>query len=104
MTLRYNANLVAEGAIKDSKGNKITDTYTETYSATNPVLTSTSNICTWTLTHNLGSNVEVHVYDSSTNKEVMANITLTSSTAATIELFSTADIAAAAYTAIAIGK
>ena len=95
---------VYEYPLKDSKGNKITDTYTKTYSGTNPVLTSTSNICTWTLTHNLGSNVEVHVYDSSTNKEVMANITLTSSTAATIELFSTADIAAAAYTAIAIGK
>jgi len=32
MTLRYNANLVSEGAIKDSEGNKITTTYAKSSS------------------------------------------------------------------------
>ena len=32
MTLRYNANLVSEGAIKDSEGNKITTTYAKSAS------------------------------------------------------------------------
>ena len=75
-----------------------------TYSTTNPALTASNNICTWTVTHNLGGNVEVHVYNNTTKKEVMAGVALTSSTVATIELFSTSNLAAGAFKAIVIGK
>ena len=74
------------------------------YSATNPALTSSDDICTWTITHNLGNNVEVHVYDTTTNKEVLATAVLTSSSVATVELFSTSNLASGAFKAVVIGK
>lgn len=75
----------------------------DTYSTTNPALTSSNSICTWAVTHNLGDNVEVQVYNSS-DKKVLADVTLTSSTVATVELFSTSNISAGAYKVVVIGK
>lgn len=75
-----------------------------TYSTTNPALTSSNDVCSWAVTHNLGDNVEIHVYNSTTKKEVLANVALTSSSVATIELFSTSDLASGAFKVVVIGK
>lgn len=75
----------------------------DTYSATNPALTPTDDICTWNVVHNLGNNVNVSIYDASTNKEVVAEVTLTNSTTAKVELFSTSNISAGAYKAVVVG-
>lgn len=73
------------------------------YSETNPALTSTDSICTWNVVHSLGDNVNVSIYDASTNKEVVAEVTLTNSTTAKVELFSTSNISAGAYKAVVVG-
>ena len=121
MTLRYNSELVADGALKDGNGDTITSTYAKSanlatvatsgdyddltdkpkvkgYSATNPALTATSDICTWVVTHNLGNtNVAPRVYEVTSGDEVMCNVNVTSNNSVTIKLFSTSNIAAGAY-------
>lgn len=74
------------------------------YTETNPALTASSGVCTWTVTHGLGSNVGIHVYDATSGEEVICNKVRTSSTVATIKFNSTADISAAAYSAVIIGN
>ena len=80
------------------------DSAAQTYTATNPALTQTSGICTWTVTHNLGANVIVSVYEVSSNEEVIVTVAKTSSTVATIKINSTANITAGTYRVVVIGK
>ena len=79
-------------------------TAAQTYTATNPALTQTGGVCTWTVTHNLGANVIASVYDATTNEEVIVTIEKTSSTVATVKINSTANIASGAYRVVVIGK
>lgn len=74
------------------------------YSAQNGALTVSGGHCLWTVTHNLGSDVQVSVYRVSDGAQVLPNnVTLTSSTVATIDLLATADIAADTYKVVVIG-
>ena len=73
------------------------------YTTTNPALTASSGLCTWTVTHNLGSNVAVHVYNATSGDEVGCDKTLTSSTAATVSLLAASNIAAGTYKVVVIG-
>lgn len=58
--------------ILDDKANK--------FSVTNPQLTSTDGICTWTITNTIGSkNVQVDVQEVSTGKFVLCNVDSSSS-------------------------
>ena len=79
-------------------------TAAQTYTATNPALTQTGGVCTWTVTHNLGANVIASVYDATTNEEVIVTVEKTSSTVATVKINSTANIASGAYRVVVIGK
>ena len=79
-------------------------TAAQTYTATNPALTQTGGVCTWTVTHDLGSNVIASVYDATTNEEVIVTIEKTSSTVATVKINSTSNITAGAYRVVVIGK
>lgn len=79
-------------------------TATQKYSVNNTALTASSGVCTWTVTHNLGSDVQIAVYDATSLKEIVCEKTKTSSTVATIKLNSTSNIAANKYTAVVIGK
>lgn len=79
-------------------------TAAQTYTTTNPALTQTGGVCTWTVTHNLGANVIASVYDATTNEEVIVAIEKTSSTVATVKINSTANIASGAYRVVVIGK
>lgn len=79
-------------------------TAAQTYTTTNPALTQTGGVCTWTVTHNLGANVIASVYDATTNEEVIVTIEKTSSTVATVKINSTSNITAGAYRVVVIGK
>lgn len=79
-------------------------TAAQTYTTTNPALTQTGGVCTWTVTHNLGANVIAEVYDATTNEEVITTIEKTSNTVATVKINSTANILSGAYRVVVIGK
>lgn len=73
-------------------------------SYTNPALTAVSGICTWAVTHTLGTTDFVAtVFDTTTGKEVMFEGIHTSSTVYTINLTSNTDIASGAYKVVMIG-
>lgn len=73
-------------------------------SYTNPALTAVSGVCTWTVTHTLGTTDFVAtVFDTTTGKEVMFEGIHTSSTVYTINLTSNTDIASGAYKVVMIG-
>ena len=100
----YYDGMVAGAAIRDEDGHKIASTYTKYYTSTNPALTSSSSVCTWTVTHNLGTAVSIDVYNASTGGEVLKQVTALTDTQATIQLFSTTNIASGTYKVVVIGK
>lgn len=80
------------------------DSAAQTYTTTNPSLTQTGGVCTWTVTHNLGANVIATVYDATTKEEVITTVEKTSNTVATVKINSTSNITAGAYRVVVIGK
>ena len=71
--------------------------------ATNPALTSTNGICTWSITNSLGTaDVIVQLRETSSGEVVYADYTLTSGTV-TVTINSTSNITAGTYTAVIIG-
>ncbi len=71
--------------------------------ATNPALTATNGICTWSITNSLGTaDVIVQLRETSSGEVVMADYTLTSGTI-TVTINSTSNITAGTYTAVVIG-
>jgi hypothetical protein len=80
----------------------VTDEGPSSYEATNPALTPSSDICTWTITHSLGETVSISVYSTSTGEEVLSQAIILSSSQAFVKLFSTSNISAGAYRAVII--
>lgn len=77
---------------------------TPVYTATNPALTASEGKCTWTVTHNLGSqNVQVSIFDTSTSSAILFDSYVTSANAVSIELISASNISAGAYKVVVIG-
>lgn len=89
----------------DSYG-RVTGVATSTRKATlqNPLLTVTSGVATWTITHNLSNtDVIVQLRQVSNNELVEADVFLTSGTVTTVQILSTgASIAADTYRAVII--
>lgn len=98
-TTATDATLPSELAVSTALSGKA-----NVYQTTNPALTASSGICTWTVTHNLGSNVGIHVYDYATGVEIVCYKEKTSSTTATIKLNSTSDIAINTYEVVVTGN
>lgn len=75
------------------------------YSVQNPALTQSGGTCTWTVTHSLGTkDVQVSVYEvASPYEEVMCDISHTSTSAVTITIVSSSNIAAGTYKAVVVG-
>lgn len=74
------------------------------YNETNPALTQSGGLCTWTVTHNLNnSNVGIHVYEVSSGDEVMYDRTITSVNVVTIKILSASNISAGTYKAVIQG-
>lgn len=79
-------------------------TSAQTYTITNPALTQSGGVCTWSVTHSLGSKVAIHVYNTETGEEVICNKARTSATVATVKLNSTSNITAGTYTVVVQGN
>ena len=76
---------------------------TKKFSQNNPTLTTTSGVCTWTITNTLGdADISVTVKEIATNEEVIVGVVTTSNTI-TIKINSTSDISANTYKAVVIG-
>lgn len=74
------------------------------YTAANPALTASSDICTWTVTHGLGNKYPlVQIYEISTGEMILADIIAVSASQLKILINSTDDIAAGEYQAVIIG-
>ena len=68
------------------------------YYETNPALTASSGLCTWTVNHNLGAeHCIVQIYEMSTGAQVMADVLEGDGTYHTIKIISSSNIAAATY-------
>lgn len=79
-------------------------TSVQSYNTTNPALTVSGGICTWTVTHNLNnSNVAVHLYEVSTGDEVMFDRAITSANVVTIKILASANITAGTYKVVVLG-
>lgn len=98
-TSASNTALASELAIAKAIANMA-----NTYTTTNPALTASSGVCTWTVTHNLGSVVGSHVYDATTGVEIVCYKEKTSSTVLTVKLNSASNISAGAYSVVVIGN
>ena len=73
------------------------------YSESNPVLTSTEGVATWTVTHNLGTEeVSCTVYQG--DNEVLADVAITSANVVTIKFNSASNISAETYSVLVLAK
>lgn len=78
-------------------------TATQKLTATNPALTATGGVCTWTISNTLATaDVQVTVKEVATNDEVETSVTTTASNVV-IKMNSTSNITAGTYKAIIIG-
>ena len=74
------------------------------YSTSNGALTQSGGLCTWAVTHNLGTkNVQVTVYETSSGDEVIVDSTRTSTSVVTIKINSSSNISAGTYTVVVQG-
>jgi len=83
----------------------VTDGFPKKYAANNTSLTSTSGVCTWTVTHSLGTkDVTVQVYEVAADyAQVEVDVQHTSTSAITIKINSATTISADTYRVVVIG-
>jgi len=83
----------------------VTDGFPKKYAVGNTSLTSTSGVCTWTVTHNLGTkDVTVQVYEVAADyAQVEVDVQHTSTSAITIKINSATTISADTYRVVVIG-
>lgn len=73
------------------------------FHASNPALTASAGVCTWSITNSLATKyVGVHVYEETTGEEVAVAVTATSGTI-TVKINSAGNISAGTYFAVVIG-
>ena len=106
-------------AASDSKGNFVTlsngwlyyrtpaevrgDIGVVAYTATNPALTTSSGVCTWSVAHNLGKKVAFNIVEVVSNEEIMATTIIPNDNTITVKIASAANIAAGKYKITVIG-
>nr|DAR10618.1 MAG TPA: hyaluronidase [Caudoviricetes sp.] len=73
------------------------------YTATNPALTASSGVCTWTVAHNLNKKVAYHVTEVSSKEDVIPTVVVTNDNTLTIKIASRANIAAGTYQVTIVG-
>ena len=73
-------------------------------SYTNPALTPSSGVCTWTIDHTLNTrDVTVEIYDASTYKKVIMDVIHTSTSQVTIKFNAGSNVSAGTYKAVLVG-
>jgi hypothetical protein len=79
-------------------------TLTSSYAVSNTLLEPTSNVVTWTVTHNLGTrDVTVQVYELSGYSQVEVDVARTNTTAVTLSWVASANVEANTYRAVVVG-
>ena len=73
------------------------------YTSTNPALTASSGVCTWTVAHNLNKKVAYHVTEVSSKEDVMPTVVVVNNNTLTIKIASRANIAAGTYQVTIVG-
>ena len=73
------------------------------YTATNPALTASSGVCTWTVAHNLNKKVAYHVTEVSSKEDVMPTVVVPNNNTLTIKIASCVNIAAGTYQVTIVG-
>lgn len=84
--------------------NPVLSTTAYKYTTTNPALTTSSGVCSWTVTHSLGNQYPmVQIYEVSSGSHVMAEVVGTSTSVCTVSIVSSANITAGTYRITVIG-
>lgn len=79
-------------------------TSVQSYNATNPALTVTGGICTWSVTHNLNNtNVGVFLYEVSSGERVMYDYSITNANSIAVKILSSGNISAGTYKVVVNG-
>lgn len=74
------------------------------YAVNNTLLEPTSNVVSWTVTHNLGSrDVTVQVFENSTYTQVEVDVVRTNTTTVTLSWNSSANVSADTYRVVVVG-
>ena len=90
-------------AVKALISAKMANDAVEYYTATNPALTASSGVCTWSVAHNLGKKVAFNIVEVASNEEIMATTIIPNDNTITVKIASTANIAAGKYKITVIG-
>jgi hypothetical protein len=78
--------------------------FTTKYAASNPELTPSSGVVTWTVTHSLGtSDVTVEVFEKTTSATVEVDVVRTNTNVVTLSWVAAATVTAADYRVVVIG-
>lgn len=102
-TKKYSQLPFDDEAIRSLINNKMAKDAVSGYTATNPALTASSGVCTWTVSHGLNKKVSFNIIDVNTKEEVMANVVVTDDNTLTVKIGSTTNIAAGKYKITVIG-
>lgn len=79
-------------------------TSVQSYNTTNPALTVTGGICTWSVTHNLNNtNVGVFLYEVSSGERVMYDYSVTNANSIAVKILSSGNISAGTYKVVILG-
>lgn len=73
------------------------------FTDTNPALTASSGVCTWTVAHNLNKKVAYRVTEVSSKEDVMPTVVVVNNNTLTIKIASRANIAAGTYQITLVG-
>jgi hypothetical protein len=73
------------------------------YAASNPELTPSGGVVTWTVTHNITNDSVIQVFDKATGATVEVDVVRTSTTVATLSWAAAATVSATAYRVVVIG-
>lgn len=106
-------------AASDSKGNFVTlsngwlyyrtpaevrgDIGVVAFTDTNPALTASSGVCTWTVAHNLNKKVAYRVTEVSSKEDVMPTVVVVNNNTLTFKIASRTNIAAGTYQVTIVG-
>ena len=82
----------------------MSSTAVQYYTVTNPALTSSNGVCTWTVNHNMNKKVVFNIIEVATKEDVLATTLVTSDNILTVKFGSTSNIAAGKYRITVIGS
>lgn len=102
-TKKYSQLPFDDEAVKALISAKMANDAVEYYTTTNPALTASSGVCTWSVTHNLGKKVAFNIVEVVSNEEIMATTIIPNDNTITVKIASTANIAAGKYKITVIG-